>query len=110
MYFSADSYFAQNFKMALVSLLFNLETQYCTQSSIQSEAIYKQAIIYLIYVEKNYKCYKNFTCSSLCFSRSDMKSARFHEIHQISSMKSAGFNDIHWISCIKSARFHEICI
>ena len=31
LYFSTDSHFAQNLKMALLSLLFNLEAQYHTQ-------------------------------------------------------------------------------
>ena len=32
MYFLTDSYFAQNLKIAVLSLLLNLGAQYCTQS------------------------------------------------------------------------------
>ena len=32
MYFSTGSYFAQNLKMAVLSLSLNLGAQYCTQS------------------------------------------------------------------------------
>ena len=52
LYFSADSNFAQNLKMAIPSLLLNLEAQYYTQLWIQSGAIYSQEIIYMVYVEK----------------------------------------------------------
>ena len=40
MYFFTGSYFAQIIKMALMSLLLNLEAKYCTQSWIQSVATY----------------------------------------------------------------------
>ena len=47
--FWLDSYLTQILKMALLSLLLNLEAQYCIQSWIQSGAIYNQGIIDLIY-------------------------------------------------------------
>ena len=52
LYFSAGSHFAQNLKMALPSLLLNLEAQYHTQSWNQSGATYSQGIIHIVYVEK----------------------------------------------------------
>ena len=52
LYFSAGSHFAQNLKMALTSLLLNLEAQYHTQSWTQSGATYSQGIIDMVYVEK----------------------------------------------------------
>ena len=52
LYFSAGSHFAQNLKMALPSLLLNLEAQYHTQSWAQSGATYSQGIIDMVYVEK----------------------------------------------------------
>ena len=57
LYFSTGSHFAQNLKMALLSLSLNLEAQYHTQSCTQSGAIYSQEIIEMVYVEKNYKCF-----------------------------------------------------
>ena len=53
LYFSAGSHFAQNLKMALLSLSLNLEAQYHTQSWTQSGATYSQGIIDMVYVEKN---------------------------------------------------------
>ena len=53
LYFSAGSHFAQNLKMALLSLSLNLEAQYHTQSCTQSGATYSQGIIHMVYVEKN---------------------------------------------------------
>ena len=52
LYFSIGSHFAQNLKMAFLSLSLNLEAQYHTQSWTQSGAIYSQRIIYMAYVEK----------------------------------------------------------
>ena len=57
LYFSAGSHFAQNLKMALLSLSLNLEAQYHTQSWTQSGATYSQEIIEMVYVGKNYKCF-----------------------------------------------------
>ena len=57
LYFSAGSHFTQNLKMALPSLLLNLETQYHTQLWTQSGATYSQEIIEMVYLEKNYKCF-----------------------------------------------------
>ena len=51
-YFLTGSHFAQNLKMALLSLSLNLEAQYCTQSWTQSGATYSQEIIDMVYVEK----------------------------------------------------------
>ena len=51
-YFSAGSHFGQNLKMALLSLSFNLEAQYHTQSWTQSGTTYSQEIIEMVYVEK----------------------------------------------------------
>ena len=51
-YFLTGSHFAQNLKMALLSLLLNLEAQYHTQSWTQSGAIYSQGIIDMVSVEK----------------------------------------------------------
>ena len=51
MYFLIGSYFAQILKMALLSLLLNLEAQYCTQSWTQSGATYNQGTVDLIYVD-----------------------------------------------------------
>ena len=51
MYFSTDSHFTQILKMALLSLLLNLEAQYCTQLCNQSGAIYIQGIVDLVYVD-----------------------------------------------------------
>ena len=50
MYFLTGSHFTQNLKLALLLLLLNLVTQYCTQSWTQSGATYKQGIVALIYV------------------------------------------------------------
>ena len=50
MYFLTGSYFAQYLKMAFLSLLLNLEAQYCIQLWNQSEATYNQGIIDLLYV------------------------------------------------------------
>ena len=47
----------KNLKMALPSLSLNLEAQYHTQSWTPSGATYSQGIIYMVYVEKNYKCF-----------------------------------------------------
>ena len=52
LYFSAGSHFAQNLKMALLSLSLNVEAQYHTQSWTQSGATYSQGIIHMVYVEK----------------------------------------------------------
>ena len=52
MYFSTGSHFAQNLKMALLSLLLNLQAQYHTQSWTQSGATYSQEIIDMVSVEK----------------------------------------------------------
>ena len=57
LYFSAGSHFAQNLKMALLSLSLNLEAQYHTQSWTQSGTTYSQEIIEMVYVEKYYKCF-----------------------------------------------------
>ena len=57
LYFSTSSHFAQNLKMALLSLSLNLEAQYHTQSWTQSGATYSQGIIDMVYIEKNYKCF-----------------------------------------------------
>ena len=57
MYFLTGSHFAQNLKMALLSLSLNLEAQYHTQSWIQSGATYSQGIIDMVSIEKNYKCF-----------------------------------------------------
>ena len=51
-YFLTDSHFAQNLKMALLSLSLNLEAQYHTQLWTQSGAIYNQGIIDIVFVEK----------------------------------------------------------
>ena len=50
MYFLTGSHFAQNLKMALLSISLNLEAQYCTQSWTQSGATYSQGIVDLIYI------------------------------------------------------------
>ena len=52
MYFLISSHFAQNLKMALLSLSLNLEAQYHSQSWAQSGATYSQGIIDMVYVEK----------------------------------------------------------
>ena len=52
LYFSDGSHFAQNLKMALLSLSLNLEAQYHTQLWTQSGATYSQEIIEMVYVEK----------------------------------------------------------
>ena len=52
MYFSNGSHFAQNLKMAPLSLSLNLEAQYHTQSWTQSGATYSQGIIDMVYIEK----------------------------------------------------------
>ena len=49
-YFLMGSHFAQDLKMALLSLLLNLEAQYCTQSWTQSGATYSQGIVDLVYI------------------------------------------------------------
>ena len=107
-YFLTSSHFAQNLKMALLSLLLNLEAQYCTQSKTQSGATYNQGIMDFYSMEKSYKCSNNFTFWNLLFPWNlpdFMKSARFHhEIHQTSwnlpdfIMKSTGFHEICQIS------------
>ena len=67
LYFSAGSHFAQNLKMALLSLSLNLEAQYHTQSWTQSGATYSQEIIEMVYVEKKIiNVFKNFTKILLC--------------------------------------------
>ena len=50
-YFSTGSHFAQNLKIALLSLSSNLEAQYHTRSWIQSGATYSQGIIDMVSVE-----------------------------------------------------------
>ena len=50
MYFLTGSHFAQILKMALLSLLLNLEAQYYTRSWIQSGATYSQGIADLVYI------------------------------------------------------------
>ena len=52
MYFLTGSHFAQNLKMALLSLSLNLGVHYHTQSWTQSGATYSQGIIDMVYVEK----------------------------------------------------------
>ena len=52
LYFSTGSHFAQNLKMALLSLSLNLKAQYHTQSWTQSRATYNQEIIEMVYIEK----------------------------------------------------------
>ena len=52
LYFSTASHFAQNLKMALLSVSLNLKAQYHTQSWTQSGATYSQGIIDMVYVEK----------------------------------------------------------
>ena len=52
MYFSTGSHFAQNLKIALLSLSLNLEAQYHTQSWTPSGATYSQGIIDMVCVEK----------------------------------------------------------
>ena len=49
-YILTGSHFAQNLKMALLSLSLNLEAQYCTQLWTQSGPTYSQGIIDLVYV------------------------------------------------------------
>ena len=49
-YFLTDSHFTQILKMALLSILLNVETQYFSQLWNQSETIYSQGMIYLIYI------------------------------------------------------------
>ena len=62
MYFLTGSHFAQNLKIALLSLSLNLEAQYHTQSWTQSGTTYNQRIIDMIYVEKKIiNAFKNFT-------------------------------------------------
>ena len=61
MYFSTGSHFAQNLKMALLSLSLNLKAQYHTQSWTQSGPTYSQGIIYMVYIEKIINVFKNFT-------------------------------------------------
>ena len=50
-YFLIGSHFTQILKMALLSLLLNLEAQYHTQSWIQSGAIYSQGIVDMAYID-----------------------------------------------------------
>ena len=53
--------------MAFLSLSLNIEAQYYTQSWTQSGATYNQGIIDMVFVEKNYKCFKNvFKIFTLC--------------------------------------------
>ena len=66
MYFLNGSHFAQNLKMALLSLSLNLETQYHTQSWTQSGATYSQGIIDMVYVQKSINVFKNFTLWGVC--------------------------------------------
>ena len=47
-YFSTGSHFAQIPKVALLSILLNLEAQYLAQLCIQSEATYSQEIVYRV--------------------------------------------------------------
>ena len=49
-YFLTGSHFAQILKMALLSILLNLEAKYFTQLCTQSGATYSQEIIYLVYI------------------------------------------------------------
>ena len=51
MYFSTGSHFAQNLKMALLSLSLKLEAQYYTQAWTQSGATYSQGIIDMVSIE-----------------------------------------------------------
>ena len=59
-YFLTGSHFAQNHKMALLSLSLNLEAQYHTQSWTKSGATYSQGIIDMVSVEKNIQMFLKF--------------------------------------------------
>ena len=121
MYFLMGSYFAQNLKRSLLSLLLNLEAQYGTQSWTQSGATKTKGIADLVYIEKSYKCYKFLHFQACIFQDQPWNLPDFmDEICQISSwnlpdfMKFTWFREIHWISpwnppdfTIKSARFYE---
>ena len=79
MCFLTGSHFAQILKVVLLSILLSLEAQYLAQLCTQSWATCNQKIIYLVYIVLKLKLFfRNFTFENLHFSRSDMKSARFH--------------------------------
>ena len=119
MYFLTGSHFAWNLKMAVLSLSLNL--------GAQSGATHSQRIAYLIYIEKKVISVIKKVC---IFQDQPWNPPDFmDEIRRISSwnlpdfickwgnlhMKSAGFHEIHQISwnspdfTMKSGGFHEIC-
>ena len=128
MYSLTGSHFAQILKMALLSLLLNLEAQYLSQLWIQSGTTYRQEIVYLVYIVLKL-CFKSFTFWNFHFPWNlpdfTWNLLDFiheicqisHEIHQISwNLKSTGFHviGIQWISCQMSqgpmVLFFEIMI